>query len=61
MADKTIQFTRSYTVKDEEARTFAEGEIVDLPAASAHHFINRGAAKEVPKGTKPATAKSESK
>lgn len=61
MADTVkVQFTRTYTVRDEEGRTFKEGETCDLSRPSADHFIKRGAAVEVtgkpakPKAGKPA-------
>jgi hypothetical protein len=36
-----IRFLKTYTVKDEEGRTFHKGEVYDLPEASAAHFVNR--------------------
>jgi len=40
-------------VKDAEARTYAEGEVIDVNEASANHFISRGAAVEVTKAVAP--------
>ena len=55
MADVTIKFLQSYTVKDEAATTYAEGEEVTLVSSSANHFINRGVAEVVEKPAKSAT------
>lgn len=55
MADLTIRFLRSYTVKDEARTTYAEGEEVTLVSSSANHFINRGVAEEVLKNSKAST------
>lgn len=40
-----IRFTHAYKVKDEEAREFSPGDVVDVSEASANHFINRGVAE----------------
>ncbi len=48
-----VKFTREYTVRDEEARTYKVDEVVELPPASANHFIVRGAAELVDDAKKP--------
>lgn len=40
-----VRFTQDYTVADTEGRHFAEGETVDLPEASAEHFLRRNVAE----------------
>jgi hypothetical protein len=42
-----VKFTRAYKVKAVDGETYEEGQVVDLPDASAHHFIRRRAAVEV--------------
>ena len=53
-----VRFTRNYTVKDGSGTKYRAGEVVDLPEASAQHFINRQAA--VLLGQEPETAEAPS-
>lgn len=39
-----IKFLESYQVKDCEGKIFRQGEVYDLPLASANHFLKRGKA-----------------
>ena len=52
-----VRFTRSYTVKDGSGKRYKAGEVVDLPEASANHFISRRAA--VPVGAEGAAPEAE--
>ena len=55
MADTmTVRFTRTYVVKDEEARTFEAGETYELNTASAMHFVRRRIAEPVKEADKRA-------
>lgn len=40
-----VLFTRSVTTKEVKPRTFEEGEVYEMPRASAEHFVKRGQAK----------------
>lgn len=41
-----VKFLRDYTVQDCDGCEYTEGQVVDLPDASAQHFINRGIAEK---------------
>lgn len=43
----TIRFLATYTVKDEEAKRYEEGESYTMTKDSAEHFIRRNLAEEV--------------
>lgn len=49
-----VKFLQDYTVKAEGGESYAEGQVVDLPEASANHFCIRGVAEPA---TEPETAK----
>jgi len=51
-----IRFSRDYQVKAVNGPFYKEGEIYDLPEASARHFVRRGAAVEVDKRPAPEPA-----
>jgi hypothetical protein len=42
-----VQFVRDYTVQADRGQTYEEGQVVQLPEASANHFLARGAAELV--------------
>lgn len=42
-----VLFTDYYKVADESEAEFHEGQVYDLPNASANHFIKRGVAKKI--------------
>lgn len=44
---KCYKFVRSYQVKDEEARLYKKGEVVELSEASAQHFQRKNLITEV--------------
>ena len=40
-----VRFLETYKVKDQEGRTFLQGEVYDLPDSTALHFVRRGRAE----------------
>lgn len=49
-----VRFTRTYVVKDAEARTYEDGKVYEMSPESAQHFVNRSAAVIVTRGPRPA-------
>jgi hypothetical protein len=49
-----IKFVREYTVKDGTGTRYEKGQVVELSAASANHFISRRAAVVAPQGYRKA-------
>lgn len=42
---QVIEFLGPYTVKDAEAKTYKKGEVIEMPYASAQHFLTRNLAR----------------
>lgn len=44
MATLTIKFLKDHVVKDEAKTTWKQGQVVELPYASAQHYLTRNLA-----------------